>query len=118
MKVSWIILICLSGISCLSCGPSFRRTAQSDNAFERCFDLDYKPGAPIDQKKACWTGWLAHYVYNQPQDKIAYANLRLKEIADDISVPGPPGPPGSFDQRPTPPEKGVTRTGQSDREIH
>jgi len=84
----------------LSCGPSFRRTYQSDNAFLRCFDMDYTPGITIEAKKLCWKTWLNEHVYNQPGDKINYARLRLDEIADGVSVPGPPGPPGEFDKRP------------------
>ena len=83
-----------------ACGPSLRRTYQSDNAFARCFDLDYRPGIADAEKELCWQTWLKEYVYNQPGDKVRYANLRLDELAQGISVPGPPGPPGSFDQRP------------------
>ncbi len=89
----------------IACGPSFRRTAQSDNAFLRCFDLDYRPGVSIETKLECWTGWTEKHVYNQPEDKMSYARLRLGELGDGISVPGPPGPPGDFDNRPLPPVK-------------
>ena len=88
----------------VACGPSLRRTYQSDNAFVRCFDMDYNPARSADEKRQCWQTWLGEYVYNQPEDKIAYAELRLEEIADGISVPGPPGPDGAFDQRPIPPK--------------
>ncbi len=84
-----------------SCGPSLRRTYQSDNAFERCFDMDYNPGLNADRKTECWTVWLEKRVYNQPEDKIEYAGLRLAELNDGISIPGPPGPEGMFDERPS-----------------
>jgi hypothetical protein len=84
------------------CGPSLRRTEQSDNAFLRCFDMDYHPGRTADEKETCWSRWLERRVYNQPPDKVAYAELRLREIGKGISVPGPPGPPGSFHERPAP----------------
>jgi len=87
----------------VSCGPSIRRTYQSDNAFARCFDMDYNPARSADQKQVCWRTWLDDYVYNQPDDKVSYAELRLDELADGVSVPGPPGPEGAFDQRPVPP---------------
>lgn len=91
-----------------ACGPSIRRTHQSDNAFERCFDMDYRPGAPDAEKESCWNTWLSEHVYNQPGDKIRYARLRLDELSEGISTPGPPGPPGEFDRRPdTPPDAGV-----------
>ncbi len=84
-----------------SCGPSLRRTYQSDNAFERCFDMDYNPGLNVDRKTECWREWLEKRVYNQPEDKIEYAGLRLAELNDGISIPGPPGPEGMFDERPS-----------------
>ena len=83
-----------------SCGPSFRRTYQSDTAFERCFDKDFDPHTPDGEKSACWGEWLAKYIYNQPDDKIRYAEMRRMEIAQGISVPGPPGMPGQFFKRP------------------
>ena len=96
MVLSVAIAIALA----VACGPSIRRTYQSDNAFARCFDLDYRPGVADVEKEMCWKTWLAKHVYNQPGDKTRYANLRLDELAEGISVPGPPGPPGQFDQRP------------------
>ena len=95
---------CLVGGACVliwsSCGPSIRRTYQSDNAFERCFDLDFDPRTPKSEKSACWGTWLANHVYNQPDDKIRYAEMRRVEIAQGKSIPGPPGMPGTFDHRP------------------
>jgi hypothetical protein len=99
-----LIAFAVAGGSWLSCGPSLRRTHQSDNAFLRCFDMDYNPGRSAEQKQRCWSEWLEEHVYNQPEDKTAYAELRLEELAEGISVPGPPGPPGSFDERPRPEE--------------
>jgi hypothetical protein len=87
-------------ISGPGCGPSLRRTEQSDNAFLRCFDGDYHPGRAAAEKGACWSAWLERRVYNQPADKVAYAELRLDELAAGISVPGPPGPAGAFHERP------------------
>ena len=86
----------------LSCGPSLRRTYESDNAFARCFDMDYNPGKDAGEKRICWQAWLDERVFNQPADKIRYAKLRLDELGKGISIPGPPGEAGSFDQRPTP----------------
>ena len=86
----------------IGCGPSFRRTEQSDNAFLRCFDMDYHPGRTADEKETCWRRWLDRHVYNQPDDKVAYAELRIEEVGGGISVPGPPGPPGAFHHRPVP----------------
>jgi hypothetical protein len=87
-------------LSVCGCGPSIRRTEQSDNAFLRCFDMDYHPGRGADEKETCWNRWLERRVYNQPADKVAYAELRLDELGKGISVPGPPGPPGAFHERP------------------
>ncbi len=86
------------------CGPSLRRTYHSDNAFASCFAADYDPAVGVDDKVACWRSWLRGHVYNQPRDKIAYAELRLEELGQGISIPGPPGPPGRFDERPLLPE--------------
>jgi hypothetical protein len=98
------VLLCAAAAvaAAVACGPSFRRTFQSDRAFTRCFDLDYRPGVAADAKSACWRRWLDDHVYNQPEDKIEHARLRLEEIANGISVPGPPGPPGAFHERSTP----------------
>jgi hypothetical protein len=90
-------------LSIPGCGPSLRRTYQSDNAFARCFDMDYNPTVSAEEKQVCWDRFLDRYVYNQPHDKIAYAELRLGELSKGISVPGPPGPPGAFHERPEPP---------------
>ncbi|MCK9460941.1 MAG: hypothetical protein M0R80_15000 [Proteobacteria bacterium] len=105
-RLSTALLACLvaaGAVAAASCGPSFRRTHESDNAFTRCFDLDYRPGVAADERASCWRGWLADHVYNQPDDKVEYARLRLEELEDGVSVPGPPGPPGAFDNRPEPP---------------
>ena len=83
-----------------ACGPSIRRTYQSDMAFEHCFDLDYDPQSADADKSACWRVWLDDQIYNQPDDKIRYAELRRMEIAKGISIPGPPGMPGQFFKRP------------------
>ena len=85
-----------------SCGPSLRRTYQSDNAFGRCFDMDYNPGISKPEKEQCWSTWLNKHLYNQQDDKIRYARLRMEELSKGILIPGPPGPPGAFDQRPKP----------------
>ena len=114
------------GALCLTaCGPSIRRTYQSDMAFERCFDRDYDPQAPDDTKSECWRVWLDQQIYNQPDDKIKYAEMRRVELARGISIPGPPGPPGSFFKRPrllvdasAPPpiDGGVADSGPSPRD--
>ncbi len=110
MQRRWTIPLSflLAVLIAAACGPSIRRTHQSDNAFERCFAMDYRPGAPDTDKETCWTTWLADHVYNQPGDKVRYARLRLDELAKGVSTPGPPGPPGQFDLRPAPsPDAGV-----------
>jgi hypothetical protein len=104
------ILACVASGAVLaaSCGPSFRRTYESDNAFTRCFDLDYRPGVGPVEKAGCWRHWLDGHVYNQPDDKREYAALRLEELAAGVSMPGPPGPPGAFHRRPAPaPDEGA-----------
>lgn len=102
MKTQAIVCCALCLALAVSCGPSHRRTYQSDNAFERCFDRDYNPAASIPEKQSCWTTWLNEYVYNQPKDKIDYAALRLSELKEKISIPGPPGPAGALNERPKP----------------
>ena len=102
-KLSLLLTVGFAVALAVACGPSLRRTYQSDNAFKRCFDFDYNPRKSVGQKRDCWETWLADHVYNQPADKVTYAELRLEEIADGISVPGPPGPEGEFDRRPEPP---------------
>jgi len=103
LLVAASVVLATAGVALEGCGPSIRRTYQSDNAFVRCFDMDYNPGRSIDEKRECWQTWVGEHVYNQPEDKVAYAELRLEEIADGISVPGPPGPDGAFHERPVPP---------------
>ncbi|MDD5308746.1 MAG: hypothetical protein PHU25_15620 [Deltaproteobacteria bacterium] len=98
-----VALCCIAlAVAVMACGPSLRRTYESDNAFARCFDADYKPGVGVEEKRACWSEWLEGRLYNQPEDKIGYARLRLVDLDHGVSVPGPPGPPGAFDQRPVP----------------
>lgn len=96
-----LTLIAIAGLV-TSCGPSLRRTYESDNAFARCFDMDYNPGISRPEKEQCWSTWLKKHIYNQQDDKLRYANLRLDELSKGILIPGPPGPPGAFDQRPEP----------------
>lgn len=91
------LIVAVSG-----CGPSIRRTYQSDLAFTRCFDRDYDPDIGAFAKHDCWERWKAEQVINQPSDKLAYADLRLRELDAGVSVPGPPGPPGRFADRPAP----------------
>ncbi len=100
---SFLIVVFIAGAVAISCHPSMRRTYQSDNAFERCFDKDYNPATDKTDKEVCWSSWLDKRVYNQEDDKVRYGELRLKELSEGISVPGPPGPPGEFDKRPVPP---------------
>ncbi|MCP4678709.1 MAG: hypothetical protein GY854_25010 [Deltaproteobacteria bacterium] len=100
---SFLLVTLIAGAVTASCGPSMRRTYQSDNAFERCFDKDYNPATDKVDKEVCWSTWLEKHVYNQEDDKTRYAELRLKELSDGISIPGPPGPAGAFDKRPAPP---------------
>jgi hypothetical protein len=102
----WLkVASCLCMMSLLpGCGPSLRRTYQSDVAFATCFEADYAPDIDPAQKRECWDVWLSRRVVNQPADKERYARLRLRELDEGVSVPGPPGPPGSFDQRPKPQE--------------
>ncbi len=102
MVARFSIVLLISILLAMACGPSFRRTHQSDNAFARCFDMDYNPAAKRRHKTKCWSNWLSDYVYNQPEDKIAYAEMRLDEIIEGVSIPGPPGKPGSFNKRPKP----------------
>ena len=104
ISIAFVLGVAIVVVVGASCGPSLRRTYQSDNAFERCFDMDYNPGLSVDRKTECWTAWLEKRVYNQPDDKIEYARLRLAELNDGISIPGPPGPEGMFDERPSPGE--------------
>ena len=111
-----LVALILSGPGC---GPSLRRTEQSDNAFLRCFDGDYHPGRALAEKESCWSAWLERRVYNQPADKVAYAELRLTEIVDGISVPGPPGPPGAFHERTVATADGRSAPGPEDAdEVH
>lgn len=95
--VSLFIVIAVAG-----CGPSLRRTYQSDRAFASCFDRDYDADIELANKRSCWETWLEKRVVHQPSDKVAYAQLRLREIDAGVTVPGPPGPQGKFDQRPAP----------------
>ena len=52
------VLLSAAALLTQACGPSIRRTHQSDNAFERCFDMDYRPASTPSEKDACWTTWL------------------------------------------------------------
>ena len=97
---SFLIAALIGGAVILSCHPSMRRTYQSDNAFERCFDKDYNPATDKAHKEICWSSWLEKRVYNQEDAKVRYAELRLNELSKGISIPGPPGPAGAFDKRP------------------
>jgi len=74
-----IIALILSAAP-VCCGPSIRQTTRSDNAFIRCFDLDNDRSARVTDKQRCWSEWLEHYVYNQYDDKIGYAQKRLREL--------------------------------------
>ncbi len=103
------LIVLTTVVSILACGPSIRRTYQSDNAFARCFDMDYDPAQGQAEKKECWSTLLEKRIYNQEGDKVKYAELRLKELADGISIPGPPGPPGSFHERPKLPQKAAKK---------
>ncbi|MCU0664977.1 MAG: hypothetical protein MUC50_21980 [Myxococcota bacterium] len=95
--------LCIAAIAIATgCGPSLRRTYQSDVAFATCFDADYAAQIDAAQKRACWETWIAGRIVNQPEDKERYARLRLRELEAGVSVPGPPGPPGKFDERPAP----------------
>lgn len=102
IRVCGVLALTAVGTAALwtACGPSLRRTHQSDNSFDRCFDMDYDPARSIGEKRDCWFSWLDEHVYNQPDDKLAYARLRLDELISGISIPGPPGPPGAFHERP------------------
>lgn len=102
MRYLFFVILGSLVVAIVACGPSIRRTYQSDNAFERCFEMDFNPGASVEDKQQCWSKWKRKYVYNQQADKVRYADMRIEELANGVSIPAPPGPPGAFDKRPLP----------------
>ncbi|NOY89949.1 MAG: hypothetical protein GXP55_01980 [Deltaproteobacteria bacterium] len=64
---------------------------QSATFFERCHATDADPRATLDQRQACWTGWLAHYAEDQPPERVRYAETRCDALARGESLPPLPG---------------------------
>jgi hypothetical protein len=90
-KVRLLAVLVLALGLFVMCGPSLRRTQQSDNAFILCFDLDARQSATTEEKTACWQTWIDKYVYNQFDDKIRHAEDRLNALQKGGDRP-PSGP--------------------------
>lgn len=48
--------------------------------FERCFAADFDPSVPVEERRACWQAWLAHYQNWQPPDRVDYVRERLLQL--------------------------------------
>jgi hypothetical protein len=75
----WIALA--AAVVCgTACGPSLRRAHRSQVYFERCYSADLDPAVPVDERRACWQQWMAHYHEGQPPDRTDYARERIVRL--------------------------------------
>ena len=81
-------------------------------AYERCYAADHDPTVDPGARRTCWADWLANDSEDQPIERVAYANQRLRELdgqagvrvlPNDQPVPipqrvhdYPPLPPGNY----------------------
>lgn len=63
-----------------ACGPSLRRVHRSEVYFERCYAADFDARVPIEERRACWQAWMAHWQVGQPPDRIDYVRERLLRL--------------------------------------
>ncbi|MEM9692567.1 MAG: hypothetical protein AAGA56_08485 [Myxococcota bacterium] len=62
------------------CGASMDSVFEGDMRFERCMALDVRPEASKDDRRGCWTEWLAGYSYGQTQDRTRHAQQRITQL--------------------------------------
>jgi hypothetical protein len=77
-----------------ACGPSLRMIERGDVYFERCYAAELEAALSVEDKRACWEAWLAHYVTGQPIDRQRYAASRVEALArGETLAPVEPTPP-------------------------
>ncbi|MBW2159293.1 MAG: hypothetical protein JRH14_04905 [Deltaproteobacteria bacterium] len=70
----------------IACGPSLKQAQRSTDYYEQCYGADFDPSVTPDQRRSCWSHWLAEQSENQPPELIRYANMRLQQLAVDAST--------------------------------
>lgn len=67
-------------IAAIGCGPSLRRVHRSEVYFERCYAADLDRRVPVEERRACWQAWAAHWQEGQDPARIDYVRERLLRL--------------------------------------
>lgn len=67
-------------LDAIGCGPSLRRVHRSEVYFERCYAADLDQRVPVEERRACWQAWVAHWQHDQDPARIDYVRERLLRL--------------------------------------
>ncbi|HEY5958341.1 MAG TPA: hypothetical protein VIV60_17375 [Polyangiaceae bacterium] len=67
-------------IATTACGPSVQFIYESNIRFEHCYRLDFDEQIAPPHRRACWAEWLSLYSAKQTQDRVEYAQRRIRAI--------------------------------------
>jgi hypothetical protein len=87
------------------CGASIQAVYEGDVRFEQCMAMDERPEASAQARRDCWHDWVAYYTYGQTRDRLAHAQLRIRELEGRVPRPaaGAALPPSAVEPRSAPP---------------
>lgn len=73
--IIFLFLIFISG-----CFVSLDATYVNDREFEHCVYLDRDQYSNSWARLYCWRRWMAYYTYGEPDFKINYCSVRIREL--------------------------------------
>jgi len=73
-------------LASIACGPSLKQAQRTLQEYERCYGSDYDPAITPEQRRTCWSGWLANHAKDQPPELVDYAETRLRQLSVDGST--------------------------------
>ena len=90
MKRALVLTLVLAG-----CGANVQAVYEGDVRFEHCMALDSTADIKPRISRRCWVEWLAFYTYGQTRDRVAHAELRIRQLSgvSDFGAPTPPQQP-------------------------
>jgi hypothetical protein len=78
-----VALVLAGAASTLGCGASIQAIYEGDVRFEHCMALDAQPRIKSRIRRACWQEWVSFYTYGQTRDRVAHAQLRIRQLGDE-----------------------------------
>jgi hypothetical protein len=82
-------LVLLAVPAASGCGASIQAIYEGDVRFEHCMALDAQPQIKTGIRRACWVEWVSFYTYGQTRDRVAHAQLRIRQLSDESAFVSP-----------------------------